>query len=333
MAHEILDNLCVYSTDTEIGGVPWHKIGTGRLYVSGQDVRDFAGFSRQIGTMPISLSGGGLVPEAMAGNLASSIEGYRATVDLTSGRVLGVVSDKYRVVQPSDLLSAAEFLCNEMGARISCAATIREGKREFISLYMPSSDMTARQGDSIRPYFNLGQGHDGSLAVAVGKSSVRVVCANTLAAWLGEKSEVRIRHREGVQAALARAVAVFAQDTKVQEAFYQSLAGRKVTPAEVIAYYEALTESDAATWREVKRGRKSLGSKIAGLLDAPSEARGIEWQGYQVPATAWDAYNVATQVITHESVSTDPLNSLLFGGAHMALNRAESLANEMFLAA
>lgn len=60
---------------------------------------------------------------------------------------------------------------------------------------------------------------------------------------------------------------------------------------------------------------------------------GIQWQGYQVPATAWDAYNVATQVITHESTSADPLNNLLFGGAHMALNRAESLANEMFLAA
>lgn len=330
MAHEIVDNLCVYSTDTEIGGVPWHQIGTGLLYVRGQDVLDHAGFSRQIATLPIGLANGALVAAAMAGNLASSI---RATVDLTSGRVLGVVSDRYEVLQPAELLSAAEYLCNEMGAKISCAATIREGKREFISLYMPDSDLTARAGDSIRPYFNLGQGHDGSLAVVVGKSRVRVVCANTLAAWLGEKSEVRIRHRNGVHGALARAVAIFSAESKTAEEFYQTLAGRRVTPAEVIAYYEALTEMPHDEWRVAKRGRKSLAAKIAGLLDAPSEARGIEWQGYQVPATAWDAYNVATQVITHESTSADPLNNLLFGGAHMALNRAESLANEMFLAA
>lgn len=331
MAHEILDNYCVFSLNSEVGGVPWHRIGTGLDIVTGGDVLTLAGFDRTIATLPIGLAGGGILQADLANNLATTIDGYRATVDLKHGRVLGVVTDQFTVVQPAELLSAAEFLCNEVGAVISCAATIRDGKREFISLAMPDSTLTARDGDTVKRFFNLAQGHDGTVAMSVGSSAVRVVCANTLAAFIGEGKATKIRHRTGIHAALARAVAVYGSGAAVQEQFYQALAGRKVLPTEVIAYYEALTSESSSEWRIPARGRKSLGTKIANLLDSPERADGIEWQDAALPATAWDVYNVATQVITHESTSRDPLNNLLWGSGHAHLQRAETLASQMFL--
>jgi phage/plasmid-like protein (TIGR03299 family) len=321
MAHEILDNNCVFSLKTEVSGVPWHGIGTGLDVVTPDDVKTYASFDREIVLKDLKLAGSD-----------DLIEGYKASFDSKHGKTLGIVSDKFVLLQPRDLLSAAEFLMNSMGAEISCAATIREGKREFLSLAMPDSTVEARENDSIKRYFNLAQGHDGSLAVSAGSSDVRVVCANTLSAWISERNAVKIRHRGDIGKALATAVAAFASETQSRTEFYQALAGRAVTPSEVIAYYSALTGEDYEDFRKAKRGRPSLGAKIADLLDSPANADGIIWQDAGMPATAWDAYNVATQVITHGSTSKDPLNNLLFGTAHKYLISAEKLASDMFLA-
>lgn len=330
--HEILDNYCVYNRRSEIGGVPWHRIGTGLEVVTADDVLKYAAFDRQIGSLPITLD----VIDAIstpenAENLAKSIDGYRATVDLKHGRVLGVVSDKFTLVQPRELLSAAEFLCNEMGAVISCAATIRDGKREFISLAMPEdSIMEARDGDLVKRFFNLAQGHDGSLAACVGSSAIRAVCANTLAAFLAEGNAIKMRHSQGIHAALARAVAVFRVGRAEQEAFYQKLAGKTVNPEEVISYYTTLTETDSLEAMS-KATKNSFAGKLVALLDDPARCRGIQWSNPGIPATAWDVYNVATQVINHESTTKDPLNSILWGAGHKHLRRAEQLASGMFL--
>lgn len=335
MAHEILDNYCVYSLDSEVGGVPWHKLGKGFAQVSSQDVLEHAGFDRTIATMPIRLQApdGALYSGEQATRLAESIEGFRATVDLKHGRALGVVSDRYQVLQPAELLSAAEFLCNELGAKISCAATLREGRREFISLALPTgSTLTARAGDTIKRYFNLGNGHDGTLACTVGASDVRVVCANTLAAWLSENGSVSIRHRTGVQKALATATYAFTAASETRERFYQELAGRKLSPTDVILYFEAITQEMESTWRETRRGRPSLGKRIAGLLDSPETAIGVEFGYSGLPDTAWDAFNVVTQVATHETSTKDPLGNLLWGSSHGLIGKAERLVRDMFLA-
>lgn len=335
MAHEILDNLCVYSLRTEVGGVPWHKIGTGLDQVTADDVRERAGFDRVIGTMPIRVAApeGAMLPAAMAENMAKSVDGYRATVDLKYGRALGVVSDRFHVLQPDELLQAAMFLVNETGAQISCAATLREGKREVISLYLPQgSNLTARDGDQVKRFFNLGNGHDGSLACSVGASDIRVVCANTLSAWLAGGGSVSIRHRAGIQKALATAVYSFTLDSAERERFYQGLAGRTVSPEEVIAYFEALTGDESREWRKARKGSRSLGYKVAKLLDSGSGV-GVEYSASGTPATAWDTFNVATEVITHQTKSTDPLAGALWGSQHKLTARAETLAREMFLAA
>jgi phage/plasmid-like protein (TIGR03299 family) len=304
MSHEINDNLCVYSLNH--GGVPWHRIGTALERVTADDVLNVAGFNRRVSMQPLLLNVG-LVPQ---------VPGYRATYDESNGRVLGVVSEKYTVLQPVELLAAAEWLRSETGAEISFAAQLRSGSREVISLKLPDSEHEVADGDRVRSYFNLGNGHDGKLSVCVGASDIRVVCANTLAAWLGERGAVTVTHRAGVREALAKAVAAFTLNSAQRAEFYTRMSEREMLPEEVIAYYDHVVGKGGPSMRSL-RGRLNAMSLI-----------GVPTSG-DLPTTLWGAFNGVTQLATHELRTNRPLDSLYFGGGAKLLAKATTAAAEL----
>lgn len=319
MAHEIFENFCVYSLSH--GGIPWHEIGTGLETVTADDVRTIAGFNRTIGSLPLGLQAA-TVPAHMSAALNESIEGYRATVDLSTGRVLGVVTDRYTVLQPSELLAAADFLAREFGAKYSLAAQLRDGKREIISMSLPDTSGLVGDGDEIKSYFNLANGHDGKLSVCVGSSDIRVVCANTLSAWLTEGA-VSIRHRGGVEKALASAVMAFTCEAKTRREFYTAMTGRTMSPEEVIAYFDGcLGLSNAPT--APQKGRKSLRTRLDNLL-SDGGIIGIPCPN-GLPGNLWGAFNAVTQVATHETYTKAPLDSLYFGAGGKLLHVAQAAA-------
>lgn len=325
MAHEINESFCVYSTDH--GGVPWHGIGTALDVVTADDVKQYAGFNRTIATFPIGLNvQGAMMPADQGVALAESIEGYRATVDLSSGRVLGVVSDRYATLQPQELLAAADFLVREFGAKYSLAAQLHSGRREIISLQLPGTDSEIAKGDTVKSYFNLANGHDGKLAVCVGSSDIRVVCQNTLTAWLNEGA-VSIRHRGGVEKALAHAVAAFALETGKRATFYRDMAERVMMPDEIIAYYDACVGEAEPADAPAKRGRRSLRARLD-----DQTLIGVDLSSANLPFTLWGAYNAVTQLATHGTYAGNPLNALYFGGAGKLLERASNEAAALLAA-
>jgi hypothetical protein len=60
-------------------------------------------------------------------------------------------------------------------------------------------------GDEVEKYLLLSHGHDGSLAVRVGFTPVRVVCANTLSMAHGSDASklIRVRHSKSLHENLA----------------------------------------------------------------------------------------------------------------------------------
>ncbi len=319
MAHEIFNELCVYSLTH--GGIPWHNIGTGLDEITHQDVLKLAGFNRQITCLPITLNTDTVVA-SQSGALQESIEGYRATLDTSTGRVLGIVTDKYAPLQPQELLAAAEFLVKEFGARYSLAAQLRGGKREILSLQLPDSSGEIVAGDVVKSYFNLANGHDGKLAACVGSSDIRVVCQNTLSAWLAEGA-VQIRHRGGVEKALAHAVTAFTMEAKVRREFYTAMTERVMMPEDVVAYFDKCLGEAKVTTAPV-RGRKSLRTRMTSILDA-NGLIGVDTV-CGLPGTLWGAFNAVTQLATHDTYSANPLDSLYFGGGSKLLVAARTHA-------
>lgn len=107
---------------------------------------------------------------------------------------LGVVSDKYKVVQPGEVLEFFRDIVKEGGLQLSAAGTIYGGKRFWATAKIGEASPASIR-DTIGGYLLLSTSADGSIATEVRRTSVRVVCRNTLALASREAATMRISHR------------------------------------------------------------------------------------------------------------------------------------------
>lgn len=106
-----------------------------------------------------------------------SLTGYLANVRNTDGKVLGVVTDKYKVVQNDEAFAFTDALLGE-GVTYETAGSLQEGKKVWMLAKLPQRYIIS--GDEITPYLVFSNTHDGSGAIKVAMTPVRVVCNNTL---------------------------------------------------------------------------------------------------------------------------------------------------------
>lgn len=145
---------------------PWHGLGT-RVEVAptSEDALRLAGLDWEV------------LQENVFTDLGEMIAGYKANVRSTDRRVLGVVSDKYKIVQNKDAFKFTDELLGE-GVRYETAGSLQEGKRVWLLARLPREYIIG--GERISPYLVFCNAHDGSGAVKVCVTPIRVVCSNTL---------------------------------------------------------------------------------------------------------------------------------------------------------
>lgn len=105
------------------------------------------------------------------------ILGYKANVRDYDQSILGVVSDRYQVVQNKEAFAFTDELLED-GVRYETAGALQGGKRTFLLARLPQRFIIA--GDEISPYFVIMNSHDGSCAIKAAMTPVRVVCQNML---------------------------------------------------------------------------------------------------------------------------------------------------------
>ncbi len=130
------------------------------------------------------------------------IPGYRANVRSSDGNILGIVGDRYRIVQNTD---AFQFTDNLIGGevRYETAGSLKNGRRIWLLAKMPDREIA---GDMVEPYLCFTNAHDGSCGVKVCMTPVRVVCNNTLNVALRSAKRVwSMRHTENIHERLAEA--------------------------------------------------------------------------------------------------------------------------------
>ena len=145
---------------------PWHGIGTvvEECPCAGEAVR-LAGLDWKVEQKDVYTAGGQLIP------------GYKANVRDSDQSVLGVVSDRYQVVQNEEAFAFTDELLGQ-GIRYETAGSLQGGRRTFILAKLPERFIIA--GDEITPYFVIMNSHDGSCSIKAAMTPVRVVCQNTL---------------------------------------------------------------------------------------------------------------------------------------------------------
>jgi len=100
---------------------------------------------------------------------------------------LAVVGDKYKIVQPPDVLKFYEDLVASGGFHLETAGVLFGGSRYF-ALAKVAEHQQVVDGDAIGGYLLLATACDGSLATTAQFTSVRVVCNNTLQMALRDTS-------------------------------------------------------------------------------------------------------------------------------------------------
>ena len=124
------------------------------------------------------------------------IPGYRANVRSTDDAVLGVVSDRYRIVQNEEAFQFTDDLLGE-GVTYETAGSLQGGKKVWMLAKLPEKYIIA--GDEVTPYLVFFNSHDGSSGVKVAMTPVRVVCQNTLNLALGTAKRIwTARHTENI---------------------------------------------------------------------------------------------------------------------------------------
>lgn len=105
------------------------------------------------------------------------IQGYKANVRNSDRKVLGVVTDRYKVIQNEEAFAFTDALLGD-GVRYETAGSLQEGRRVWMLARLPREFIIG--GERISPYMVFSNTHDGSGAVKTALTPIRVVCNNTL---------------------------------------------------------------------------------------------------------------------------------------------------------
>ena len=145
---------------------PWHGLGTMvEKAPTSEAALELAGLDWQVVQKKLMTDGGIEVP------------GFKANLRETDNQVLGVVSDRYKVVQNADAFSFTDALLGE-GVTYETAGSLQNGRRTWILAKLPTRYIIS--GDEITPYLVFMNSHDGSGSIKAAMTPIRVVCQNTL---------------------------------------------------------------------------------------------------------------------------------------------------------
>lgn len=145
---------------------PWHGLGTRVLTApTSKEALGLAGLDWQV------------VQEPIYTETEELIEGYKANVRDSDRKVLGVVTDRYKVIQNEEAFAFTDELLGE-GVRYETAGSLQGGKKVWLLAHMPHEYIIS--GERISPYLVFSNTHDGSGAIKVALTPIRVVCNNTL---------------------------------------------------------------------------------------------------------------------------------------------------------
>ncbi len=244
----------------------------------------------------------------------TSCTGWKALIRDDLEHALWLVREGYRVVQPRQLLDFFQELGRE-GVQIETLGALREGRVIWGLGHIPGA-VQLRGKDRILQYLLFATSYDCSLSTIVRRTSVRVVCANTLEAAMNQgKTSSRTTHGKvfDFQGALAATRAALSNDAPFQE-FAQAakaLSDRILSREELVQFFVQCLWPKATPTEIQNNARAS--NQLSNLIRIHEHAPGQELSSAR--NTAWGALNAVTYLVDHERGRTQNtrMQSALFG--------------------
>jgi len=278
-----------------VGATPWHGLGNQLSPNQPLEVwQQQAGMNWQIQESPVRF-----MADAV-GHLGTihSFPEQKVLYRSDSKEALSVVSQRYQVVQPREVLEFYRDLTECSGYELETAGVLKGG-RKLWALARTGQSTAIKGNDVVNGYLLLATSCDGTLATTATPTTIRVVCNNTLTISLsGATRAIKVPHStrfdsQAVKNQLGIAVSQW------DEFMYRirALAERKVQWTEAMSFFmEVLCDTSARDPIPNVLPNKRAMEKVQSLYEGKGRGSEIE----SARGTAWGLLNAVTEYVDHE---------------------------------
>lgn len=303
------------------GQVPWHGLGT---QLDENDLYDIqAGLTKSGTDWEVRLDD--LFTKDGRGVPAKSV------IRATDNSILGVVGMRYTPLQNRDAFNWFQpFLDSKMCA-LHTAGALDNGKKVWVLAQIKADNAEIVKGDEIAKFILLSNSHDGTSAVRVGMTPIRVVCCNTLAMAhrSADSKLIRLRHSKKLSENLdnVREIINLANNEfEATAAQYRLLATKTINQGDIRKYVKILQGVGEVSDAELSTKQKNIIDRIINLAVT---GKGTEIDG--VSGTYWGLYNTYNEYMNWEAARNagNRLNNLWFGTGTSKNEDALQLALQM----
>jgi len=311
-----------------VGETPWHQLGNALPARQPLEVwAQKAGMDWTIHETPVRY----MAERAGALGQIMTFDDQKVLYRSDTKAPLSVVSGRYQVVQPREVLEFYRDLTEVSGFELETAGVLKAGKK-FWALARTGKEASLKGSDLIRGYVLLATSCDGSLATTATPTTIRVVCNNTLTIAInGATCAVKVPHStvfdaQGVKKQLG--IAVSHWDSFIYR--MKTLSERKVKTHEAMNYFlKVLCRADSHVEPAQGLMNERALKRVQAIYDG-SAGKGAELASSQ--GTAWGLLNAVTQYVDHERrarTQDHRLDSAWFGQGAALKQRALDQALQM----
>lgn len=302
--------------------VPWHGLGTMvQEAPTSEDALHIAELDWRVEQTPVFTDEGIEIP------------GYKANRRNTDGSILGIVSDRYRIVQNTEAFEFTDAIVGETEdgvVKYETAGSLCGGKRIWLLAKMPTKKVL---DDDVEPYMFFSNSHDGTGSIKVGMTPVRIVCANTLAIALNTaKRQWSTKHVGDMQSKLEEAKLCL----RMADSYMANLDVEADRLANAKLYREQIEEILDEMFPADDNASERKKNNIV-------QFKNQFWTAYNMPDiqkfedSAWMAVNAMSDVITHSAPrrNTASYNENRWGkimDGHIVFDQFVSMVNKKIAA-
>jgi phage/plasmid-like protein (TIGR03299 family) len=216
---------------------------------------------------------------------------------------LGIVTERYKPVQPKDVLEFFRDLVGVNGWGLDVVGALDGGKKVWALARTENEFAVKGTVDKVGMYLMLATSFDGSLATIAKFSSIRVVCNNTLTATL----------RDGMQAIKVGHAGTFnANKVKEQLGLIEAATSQLEENANILANRK-LSNSEATRFLiDIMAGKdikpEELSTRSSNIIQGVFNLYNGQGKGSTLPTaqgTAWGLLNAITEHVDHHTGRND----------------------------
>ena len=303
-----------------VGATPWHGLGNQvESDITVADAIVAAGLDWEVGLKNLQTVDG--VPV-----------NHRATYRKTDGSILGVVGPRYTPLQNRDSFDWFQPFLDAGECALHTAGSLHSGQKVWVLAQLNRDNSEIVSGDEVSKFILLSNSHDGTTAIRVGYTPIRVVCANTLA-WAHSNTNsqlIRIRHTRSSKSNLENVRDIMDNINAGFEATaeqFRFLASKDFNQADIRRYVKVMLGIESTIDGDIKTRTRNIMDEILALVEGPKQS------ATNVRGTWWAAYNGYNEYLNYNKGRTEDnrLDSLWFGANandnNKALNKAMEFAN------